>query len=131
MSKSYRVLSPISVGGVITKSGTVELDDAMAKRFLAMSQPPIADPDQPPQSEGSDADEKSGATAGAGTGGAEGVTQAQIVDAIGKLEPGNDKQWTKGNLPDANYLSDVLNHKISAAERDEAWKAFQAARDGN
>lgn len=125
-SKEYRVISPIEVGGVITKSGTVALPAEIAARFLAMPTPPIADPNTPP-GENKDDEKQSGPTDGAGPGGtiSQGLSQAQIVEAIAKLEPGNEKHWTKGNLPDANVLSDLLNARVSAAERDAAWAVYK------
>lgn len=120
--REYRVISPLSTPQGIFKAGTVTLSEDLANDLLALAEPPIADPEQPPQSEGSDADKKSGAKAGAGTGG---LTQEQIIEAIGKLEVGNEAHWTKGGLPDAKVLSDMLNHPVKAAERDDAWKVYQ------
>lgn len=123
--RTYHVISPVEYGGVITKSGTVSLPDDVAKRLLNLPQPPIADPDATPQSEGSDAAKKSSPGTGAGTGG--GVTQEQIVEAIGQLEPGNEQHWTKGNKPEIKALENLLGTAPTAAERDEAWKIYQAS----
>lgn len=129
--REYRIISPLSTPQGIFKDGIVTLTEELANELLALPEPPIADPNQPPQSEGSDADKKSGAKAGAGTGGGAGekstggVTQEQIIEAIGTLEVGNEAHWTKGNKPDTNVLADRLNTRISAAERDEAWRVYQ------
>lgn len=44
--KEYRIVHPVKdEDGEIIKSGTVKLTDKAAKRFLAMPQPPILDPE--------------------------------------------------------------------------------------
>lgn len=125
--REYRVISPLSTSKGIFKTGTVTLAEELANELLALPEPPIADPEQPPQSEGNDADMKSGAKGGAGTGG---LTQEQIIAAIGALEVGNEAHWTKGGLPDAKVLSDILDHPVKAAERDDAWKVYQERNAG-
>lgn len=125
--REYRILSPIGLdGGEVVKEGTVTLPEKVAKRLLAMSEPPIAEIES---HNTLDADTGTGAnssaTDGAGSPGEEPLTVEHIVDAIGQLEPGNEDHWTKGNKPDAKVLGAILKHDVSAAERDEAWKLFQ------
>lgn len=55
--------------------------------------------------------------AAAGTG----VTEAEIVEAIGKLDPDNPEHWTTGNKPQVVILEGILGKQISAADRDAAW----------
>ncbi|SDH91887.1 HI1506-related protein [Roseospirillum parvum] len=51
-----------------------------------------------------------------------------LLAAIGQLEPGNPDHWTKDGRPDARALAAVVRREVSAAERDAAWEAHQAAQ---
>ena len=54
---------------------------------------------------------------------------AVAVRAIGKLEVGNPDHWTKDGKPQVEALEAASGIKdISAAERDEAWTDYRAAR---
>ena len=54
--------------------------------------------------------------------------QAAIRAAIEALDPDNPRHFTKGGKPDVRALEAVLGFEISAAERDEAHAAIEAAR---
>ncbi len=45
-----------------------------------------------------------------------------ITDAIGALEPGNPDHWTKAGKLRVKALEERLDHDISAADRDLAWR---------
>ncbi len=52
----------------------------------------------------------------------------KLVEAIGLLEPGNEEHFTKGGVPSVEALEAVAGvSEVTAAERDEAWEAYQAA----
>ena len=50
----------------------------------------------------------------------------QLTQAIDKLEKDNDKHWTNKNEPEIAALKEITGGKVSAAERDAAWAAYQA-----
>jgi hypothetical protein len=50
----------------------------------------------------------------------------KIVVAIDELDPNSKKDFTEQGKPDANVLADILDAKVSAADRDKAWKIYQA-----
>ena len=47
-----------------------------------------------------------------------------LVEAMGLLERGNPKHFTKAGLPNSMYLSDICNMRVSNKMRDEAWEIF-------
>ena len=51
-----------------------------------------------------------------------------VVAAIGELDPDDAGSWTKSGKPELKALEALLGADLTAAERDEAWAAFQAAR---
>jgi hypothetical protein len=50
-----------------------------------------------------------------------GPTEAEIVEAIGKLDKGNSEHWTNGGSPQVAAIEGILGKQISAADRDAAW----------
>lgn len=52
--------------------------------------------------------------------------QADIIAAIGQLNPDNPKHFRTDGMPAVGALEKALGFQISAAERDKAWKASQA-----
>lgn len=97
--------SPFAEGGMLSE----DVDDDTAEAFCAIPGYRLA-LDAAPRKE----------KAGAGTAGG-----ADIAGAIGKLDPDNKDHWTADGKPDANALSDLLDRRVSAAERDAAWAAMQ------
>ena len=62
-------------------------------------------------------------------GGADGTDRkALIVGAIRGLDPDEETLWTLSGPPTVAAVEAALGFGISAAERDEAWAAVQAAR---
>lgn len=118
--KDYTVLSPVSYNGDIKKEGVISLPRDVAARLLKMPEPPIADPDAAEVVTSTSTDAGGDTDTDPGP-----VTLEHIVTAIGELDQDDESLWTKGNKPDATVLSDKLNHKVSAAVRDEAWLKFQ------
>lgn len=118
MSKLFTcaVLHPLSHDGEALKAGDkVDLTAKELNQLLSLKEQPVQDPRKKDvDSIKDDANDK------------EPLTEAQIVEAIGKLDPANDKHFTKGNKPNANVLADMLNQDVSAAERDAAWETHQA-----
>lgn len=51
-----------------------------------------------------------------------------LLNAIHALAPGAPANWTQDGRPSAPALAEALNRGVSAAERDEAWAAYQKAR---
>lgn len=122
----YQVLSPVSVRGKVTKTGTVALTEDEAKRLLNLPEPPIVDPDADlvvsEKPTGTDA----GGTDDTGDSNPEPLTEARIIEAIGQLDPDNAEHWTNGNEPQIHVLKELLGQRVTAAERDAAWKTYQA-----
>lgn len=54
------------------------------------------------------------------------AVKAAIVAEIGKLDP--EQHFTTSGAPNVGVLSDNLGYPITAAERDEAWEEYQAAK---
>lgn len=52
---------------------------------------------------------------------------ANLVEAIQRLDPSNTEHFTAGGKPSTEALSELMQTKVSAAERDEAWETFQAS----
>ena len=52
----------------------------------------------------------------------------ELTGAIGLLEDGNEEHWTNNNVPEVAALKDITGNKVSAAERDDAWRVFQSAQ---
>ena len=122
--KDYTVLSPVSYSGNIVKEGDISLPRKVAERLLKLPEPPIADPDV--EVVGAASTDAGGDTdSGSKTNPDAPVTLEHIVTAIGTLDPADESHWTKGNKPDATVLSEQLKHKVSAAERDDAWVIYQ------
>lgn len=115
--RNYEVVSPVQLddGSIVKSSGSVTLPEPVARRLLAMSTPPIVDPGAQATEPG-EGDKPSGDTT---------LTEAQIVHAIGQLDPANKAHFTKGNKPEITALEALLGKAPTAAERDEAWKVFQ------
>ena len=53
-----------------------------------------------------------------------------VIAKIGELDPNDEKAFTNGGKPDATVLGDLLNRKVPAAERDQAWAEFQRRQQG-
>ncbi len=123
--REYLIISPVSKGGTVHKTGTVSLTDKEAKRLLSFPKPPIADPDNPTTDTGTG--EKSGTRDGAGTQRQDPkpLTEAEIVEAIGRLNPDNKDHWTKGNKPELAALENILGQRPTSAERDTAFAVFK------
>ena len=113
------VLHPLSHNGESFKAGEkVDLTAKELKQLLSLKEQPVQDPrTKDVDSIKDDANDKEPPTS---------VTEAQIVEAIGQLDPDNSEQWTKGNNPKTDVLTDLLGTDISAAERDAAWETHQA-----
>ncbi|HKJ76226.1 MAG TPA: hypothetical protein VKA64_03395 [Gammaproteobacteria bacterium] len=54
-----------------------------------------------------------------------GPTDDQVAEAIGVLETGNAAHWTNDGRPDVRAISDVLDARVSADQRDRVWAAMQ------
>ncbi|EML0278180.1 hypothetical protein D5E85_13100 [Vibrio parahaemolyticus] len=52
---------------------------------------------------------------------------ANLVEAIKRLDPSNTEHFTTSGKPATEALSELMQTKVSAAERDEAWETFQAS----
>lgn len=52
---------------------------------------------------------------------------ANLVEAIQRLDPSSTEHFTTSGKPTTEALSELMQTKVSAAERDEAWEAFQAS----
>lgn len=50
-----------------------------------------------------------------------------LVEAIALLSPDNSEHFTSSGKPTTEALSELMQTKVSAAERDEAWEQYQAA----
>lgn len=118
-TKLYTVLSPVRKDGTTYKSGKVPLTPEEATRLLALPEPPVRDP-RAPVDDGDD---------GSGSDAPQPLTEADIVAAIGQLDSGNPKHWTKGNAPQLDALKDILGKPVTGAERDAAWATYQAQQD--
>ncbi|MBL4782997.1 MAG: hypothetical protein JKX92_12215 [Porticoccaceae bacterium] len=118
---TYDVISPVSVRGEITKSGTVDLTAFEAKHLLSLPEPCIAEPGTEP---GTQID--TGSTGG--TSDPKPLTEARIVEAIDQLDPDSAELWTKGNAPQVTALEAALGQPVTATERDAAWAAYQASQ---
>lgn len=122
MSKLFTcaVLHPLSHDGEALKAGDkVDLTAKELNQLLSLKEQPVQDPRKKDvDSIKDDANDKEPP--------APSVTEAQIVAAIGELDPANSEQWTKGNKPKTDVLTDLLGTDISAAERDAAWETHQA-----
>ena len=122
MSKLFTcaVLHPLSHNGDALKAGEkVDLTAKELNQLLSLKEQPVQDPrTKDVKSTKDGAGDKEPPTP---------VTEAQIVEAIGQLDLANSEQWTKGNKPKTDVLTDLLSTDISAAERDAAWEVFQSA----
>jgi hypothetical protein len=52
--------------------------------------------------------------------------QERLIEAIRNLDPDDPGHWTSARKPDLNYLTDVLNRRVSRKEVDEALKAMES-----
>ncbi|MDW3137062.1 HI1506-related protein [Vibrio sp. 1288] len=50
---------------------------------------------------------------------------ANLVEAIQRLDPSNTKHFTTSGKPTTEALSELMQTKVSAAQRDEAWELIQ------
>lgn len=50
---------------------------------------------------------------------------ANLVEAIQRLDPSNTEHFTTSGKPTTEALSELMQTKVSAAERDEAWEFIQ------
>lgn len=50
---------------------------------------------------------------------------ANLVEAIQRIDPSNTEHFTTSGKPTTEALSELMQTKVSAAERDEAWAFIQ------
>ncbi len=50
---------------------------------------------------------------------------ANLVEAIQRLDPSNTEHFTTSGKPTTEALSELMQTKVSAAQRDEAWALIQ------
>jgi hypothetical protein len=63
---------------------------------------------------------------------AKSVAMAAIVDAIRKLDDGENKEdFTDDGKPNANILSKICGFDVSAEMRDEAWELYNSENTGD
>ncbi|GAB3021696.1 hypothetical protein [Bowmanella dokdonensis] len=53
---------------------------------------------------------------------------AAVVEAISKLEPGNEAHWTKGGKPECAALTELVGFQVPAKLRDAAWDQVEASK---
>lgn len=104
------------------------IDHGAAVRVRAELETPEGSPAGGETPEGSSQGQGSGETPeGQGEGqGGEGPTDEEVAQAIRGLDAGNDDHWTNGGKPDVRAISDALNARIYADQRDRVWDAMQA-----
>ncbi|MCR9487228.1 HI1506-related protein [Vibrio alginolyticus] len=56
-----------------------------------------------------------------------GLLPGSLVEAIQRLDPSNTEHFTTSGKPTTEALSELMQTKVSAAERDEAWETFQTS----
>ncbi len=56
----------------------------------------------------------------------DGAAQLAVQGAIFQLESDNPAHWTKGGKPEINALSAILERKVTASERDDAWNVLNS-----
>ena len=76
----------------------------------ALSSPPINEPTGGDQSDGDLGDS---------------TLPANLEEAIQRLDPSNTEHFTTSGKPTTEALSELMQTKVSAAERDEAWAFIQ------
>ncbi|WP_407546546.1 HI1506-related protein [Vibrio parahaemolyticus] len=54
------------------------------------------------------------------------AAQLAVQGAMFQLESDNPAHWTKGGKPEINALSAILERKVTAAERDDAWNVLNS-----
>ena len=54
-------------------------------------------------------------------------TEAEIIEAIGKLDADNPEHWKADDAPQVTALEGVLGKQITAADRDSAWSKVNQA----
>lgn len=101
---NYTVLSPFKDADGIHKPGeTVSLSDKDAEELVAIG--------------AVQSDQVAGTV----------DRQAEIILAIGKLDPENPDLWLKDGRPDTSAIAEITGWLITASERNAAWEAIQAA----
>jgi hypothetical protein len=57
------------------------------------------------------------------------ATVEEIIEAIELLDDDNDENWIADGRADVKALEGLLGKKVTAAQRDEAWAAFNESDD--
>jgi len=109
----YKINSPCMIAGTIHKSGTVECDESSASALLSSGS-------LSPLNDGSEVNAEVKQTSQPSF---EGLSLNEAIAAL----PGDDKNWTASGAPQIKALEALTGTNISAAERDEAWDAYQNA----
>lgn len=126
---TYMVLSTLNWNGKIynPEAGdkTVDLPDDVAQWLLGMDEPAIATIETA-DTQGEKKEQNPESTQAKAPDQTVHLTMDDIVNAIGDLDDDEPEHWTKSGKPDASVLSKLLDHPVSAAERDEAWEKYQA-----
>ena len=108
MTKKYTALSPLEVDGKrVEAGGTVVLNDEIAEPLLAVSAVQVSALQDEPTDPA--------------------WRQAIITSAISGLDKDHAEAWLKDGRPQSAAIAAVTGWPVSAAERDEAWAALQAA----
>ncbi|MEE2025032.1 HI1506-related protein [Alkalimonas mucilaginosa] len=55
------------------------------------------------------------------------VTGLTLEQAFAQLQPDNPDHFTQSNQPQLSALEQLTGRRVTAAERNEAWAAYQAA----
>ena len=126
----FEVLSPIKFEGKIHKIGAfIECELQEMEEMIGLGHAKEADPAVIAAAEKAAADARQAAAEAAAQAekDAAAARQAAIVDAIGKLDPENADLWLRDGKPDTNAIADITGFAVSAADRNTAWGAVQAA----
>ncbi len=70
-------------------------------------------------------EEVTGASLAGNSGGSGEDLKAAVQQAIAELDPDNPDHWLKDGRPDVKAIEEIINAKISAAERDVIWEEMQ------
>lgn len=54
------------------------------------------------------------------------ITELMLEQAFAQLQPGNPDHFTQSNQPQLSALEQLTGRRVTAAERNEAWAAYQA-----
>lgn len=117
----YTVLSPLRHDCRSYKVGNSITLDASVARPLIAAGVLSAGSEQPGPAEPPVATDPGGLSR-PGSGEASPMT---LREAILDLDADNPDHWTADGKPDARALADILDRKVTAAERDAAWSALQ------